>query len=164
MSCPPSLFASPEIYCLLRLSSLIQPGYIPLLLFPFFTMATINIDICLYCISQALNVPYCLLTSILTQMQRALWDFYVVTRFYYVRVEAFMQSGEASLPRVPVFTAESKDKLTTTDMLTTSPKSGQDAKRRWKENREQNSDRALTWLLRPPPCQISPRQGFQSGL
>lgn len=59
---------------------------------------------------------------------------------------------------------KSSSVCSTTDMLTTSSKSGQDATRRWQENREQNSDRALTWLLWPPPCQISPRQGFQLGL
>lgn len=74
-------------------------------------MATINKDICLYRLSQALNVPYCLLTSILTQLQQALWDFYVVVHFYYIHLEAFMQSRETSFPRVPFFTAKSKDKV-----------------------------------------------------
>lgn len=53
----------------------------------------------------------CLLTSILTQLHQALWAFYVVVDFYYIHLEAFIQSCEASLPRVPLFTAESTDKV-----------------------------------------------------
>lgn len=68
-----------------------DPAWLHPSLFLLFTVATTNKDICLYRVSRALNVPYCLLTSILTQIQQALWDFYVVVHFYCIHLEAFMQ-------------------------------------------------------------------------